>query len=120
MGALIQQYHEIRARRLALQREADTLEQQEKDLLYDLTMGLDIKRGHLVNEGQYQMKAAPKQVVVVEAWSVLLNHIRDTGEVDLLQKRVTESAVKERWGAGLTVPGTKEDNKWVVTVTKLE
>lgn len=38
-------------------------------------------------------------------WPLIYNHIRVTGEFDLMHKRLTISACDERWKAGATVPG---------------
>jgi hypothetical protein len=48
-----------------------------------------------------------------------LEYIKATGSVDLLQKRVTESAVKLRWDAGVSLPGVEKTTKDVITVTKI-
>jgi len=41
----------------------------------------------------------------VTDWTAFYQHIKDTGEVDLLQKRPMVSAIKARWEAGDDVPG---------------
>lgn len=119
MGNLYQSYLELRTKRLALQREADELEQQEKDILYEITKNFDTANaGVELDWDNYKMTAKRKDVVVVNAWEILLPFIKETGQVDLLQKRITESAVKLRWDQGLMVPGTEKSYKWAVTVTK--
>jgi hypothetical protein len=116
------EYYALREKRLQLQREVDALEQQEKDLLYEITKPFDtnFSRGyHLVEDG-FVLKANPKETVLVRDWAAVLGYIKETGEVDLLQKRLTESAVKARWDVGATVPGTEKSHKWAVTITKAE
>ena len=115
----IELYHTIRAKRLALQREAELLEQQEKDILYELTKSLDPKQEVYTNKfSNYVFKAKRQDAFSVVDWSATLGHIRGTGELDLLEKRLTKSAAAQRWDAGLTVPGVEKSHKWAVTVTK--
>jgi hypothetical protein len=44
-----------------------------------------------------------------------LDYIRETGSLDLLHRRLTESAVSARWAEGVNIPGvsvhTKHDLK---------
>lgn len=116
---MIEKLRELRVRRLVLQRQADALEQEEKDLTYELTKGFTFDQAkYNVTEGGYILRAERKTTVNVTDWTQLLTHIKQTGQVDLLQKRVTESAVKQRWDNGLSVPGAEQAHKWAVTVTK--
>lgn len=113
----LKQYFETRERRLKLQREADELEQQEKDILYAITKGMD-QPEVFVHEGPFVLKAVRKEVPLVNDWAATLNFIKSTGSVDLLQKRLTDSAVKARWDNGLDIPGVSHAFKYTTTVTK--
>lgn len=115
----LQQFYEIRAKRLALNREADMLEQQEKDILYELTKDLNPAQAeHKYTDGDYSFKAKRKVFPRVDSWEQALNYIRAEAAVDLLQRRLTESAVILRWENGVTIPGVEKDIKWPVTVSK--
>lgn len=116
---LYEQYHTLREKRLALQKEADLIEQQEKDILYSITKEFsEGANGYSHMQDGYLMKASKKDVASAVNWEQILQYVKTTGEVDLLQKRLTESAVKARWDAGLTVPGVERAYKWAITVTK--
>jgi len=54
----------------------------------------------------------------VTDWSATLEYIKMTGSVDLLQKRLTESAVKARWDSGVDIPGVDKIVKHTVTIKK--
>lgn len=45
-------------------------------------------------------------------------YLKKTGDFDLLQRRLNESAVKERWEAGKKVPGLKVFRTLVVNISK--
>ena len=50
-------------------------------------------------------KIVRKQKPFISDWAALNNYIREHDATDLLQKRLTESAVKLRWEDGVAVPG---------------
>ena len=66
----------------------------------------------------YTANMETKQTASVQSWPQILEYIKETGSVDLLQKRLTESAVKARWTAGVDVPGVLNIPKHVITITK--
>jgi hypothetical protein len=53
--------------------------------------------------GSFTLKIKEEPEVV--SWSDFQEHIRQTGELDLLQKRPMVSAIKARWEEGNDVPG---------------
>lgn len=119
MDNKLQLYFETRQRRLKLQREADDLEQQEKDILYELTKQFEQPKVTIV-VGGFVLKAERKQVALVTDWAAVLQHIKATGEVDLLQKRLTESAVKARWDNQVQIPGVEAAHNYTVTINQQE
>jgi hypothetical protein len=115
---ILAEYYETKQRRLELNRQAAALEQREKDIEYELTKALH--SGKDFSDGSYKVIFKKKIAANVTSWPALLDHIRTTGQVDLLQKRVTESAVKARWDAGENLPGVESTEKFSITVTKEE
>ena len=53
-----------------------------------------------------------------KGWSKLYAYIVRTKAFDLLQKRLSTSAVRERWEAGKTVPGVTKFTAVTLSVTK--
>lgn len=53
--------------------------------------------------GSFTLKI--KQEPEIVSWQDFQDHIRKTGELDLLQKRAMVSAIKARWEEGNDVPG---------------
>lgn len=95
----------IRKKRLALQREADLLEQEEKGKLNLLIEHMVSHGIEILTDGEDQVELITTDEPNVESWPKLLDYIVKTGSVDLLQKRVTASAVKKRWEDDQTIPG---------------
>ena len=114
----IAEIQSIRKKRLSLQREADLLEQQEKGLIGDLIQHMNASKLEVFKEGEDEAVLVASDEPNVEDWPKLLDHILATGSIDLLQKRVTASAVKARWKDDQTVPGiavvTKQSLKFNV------
>jgi len=118
MSTIYAKYHAIRAQRLQLQREVDALEQQEKDLMYEIQKFIVPHQAWDFQTDGYKVFTKVTEASSVTHWDTLLEYIKDSGAVDLLQKRVTESAVKARWAAGVAIPGVDKAIKYQVTITK--
>jgi hypothetical protein len=56
---------------------------------------------------------------VVEDWPKLYAHIKKTGEFELMQRRLGETAVKERWDADKQVPGVGRFTAKKVSCTRV-
>jgi hypothetical protein len=59
-----------------------------------------------------------RKVPTVGSWPKLWKHIIATGSFDLMEKRVSKAAVKERWEAGKKVPGVDVFNVPTISLTK--
>lgn len=114
----IAEVYALRERRLKLQREADKLEQEEKDLLYDIQKELMANNLDVYSEDGYTVNLKSKDAPVVVDWAATLDYIRQTGGVDMLQKRLTDSAVKARWDSGVEIPGVNKTTRTTITITK--
>jgi hypothetical protein len=114
----LQAIYELREKRLALQRQVDKMEQEEKDLTYTLTNRMVSDNALTSTEDGFVAKRKTTQSPMVQDWVQTLNYIKATGSVDLLQKRLTESAVKARWDVGVDIPGVDKLVKHSVTITK--
>lgn len=53
-------------------------------------------------------------------WTALYKHIKQTGDFDLLQKRLSTTAVVERWNDKRAVPGVERFNVVKVKLTSLK
>jgi len=101
----IDNLYEARQHRLEAQKAVDALKAEEdaqalliQQALHD--MGLPELSGDV---GSFTLKI--KEEPEVLSWHDFQDHIRRTGELDLLQKRPMISAIKARWEEGNDVPG---------------
>jgi len=120
MSISLTELYDTRTTRLKLQKEVDKLEQKEKDLTYALTKQLLDEDINELRVDGFKATMEAKESVNVTDWPQLIDFIKHTGYVDLLQRRVTESAVKARWLAGVDVPGAESLTKHVIKVIKDE
>jgi hypothetical protein len=66
-----------------------------------------------------RVQVETKPVPTVEDWAKLYQYIKRTGAFELLQRRLTKSAVEERWEDKKTIPGVGRFNAKSVSVTKI-
>jgi hypothetical protein len=57
---------------------------------------------------------------VVEDWDKFYSHLKKTGEFELMQRRVSEGAVQERWDSKKQIPGVGRMQVKKVSCTKLK
>jgi hypothetical protein len=109
-------YISLRTDRLRLQREADQIEEREKLILeYLISQSVANDLAPIV-DGTHTLVVTKKVEPQPNDWPALLAHIRSTGEVDLLEKRLMKSAASARWADGQSVPGVTETTKYVTKV----
>lgn len=115
-------YDQIRTKRLELDKQSTAMKAEE-------TMILDAVKAELMGRDQYEFvsdKAMLKAEIKMRAyadvtdWNSLWKHIQKTGEFDLLQKRVTVTAVRQRWEVGKEVPGVAQAQEPEVSITKVK
>jgi len=54
----------------------------------------------------------------IEDWDVFYKYVAKTGQFELLHKRLSSAAFKERWEAGESVPGTSSTTVWELSVRR--
>lgn len=104
----------VRKQRLSLQREADLLEQKEKALTNDLINSMVSRDVDTITDGEDQVTLVTTLEPVATNWPTLLDYIRQNDALDILQKRLTPSAIKARWADGQDVPGVDSLEKHTI------
>jgi hypothetical protein len=105
---LVDLFHRAKAAemaRLALDREARLLKSEEdglKALLHQTMSDMGLTE---LNTPEGKAVITEKQKPYISDFAALEGYIREHGALDLLQKRLTESAVKLRWEDGIQIPG---------------
>ncbi len=94
-----------RKQRLSLQREVDLLEEKEKALTSSLIEKMVSQKISVLKEGEDEVTLNVSTEPLVTSWPLLLDYIVENNAVDLLQKRITVSAIKSRWAENIALPG---------------
>lgn len=97
-----------REARLAKQKEVEELEIKEKKLKQEVIAALSKSKNKAVSNGERLFQLKTTMEPVAEDWAALYEHVRKTGEFELLFRRINPASVKERWEQGLTVPGVNK------------
>lgn len=110
------QYDQAKAERLAADRAARVLKTKEDELqlllvAYCREHGAGVDMADVLVE--YDTKLAP----VANDWVAIHEYIKENDAIDLVQKRLTESAVKLRWDDNIVIPGVGDKLVEKVKVT---
>lgn len=110
--------YNTKAERLKVQKIVDALEKQEKDLKEFLINNLPKGSASGITGKVAHVEISTKPIPTVEDWDKFYTYIARTKSWELMQRRVSDSAVKERWDAGKQVPGVGKFTAVVVSCTK--
>jgi len=118
LGAAIDALYAIREHRLGLQRKVDELKAEEvkaRERLFEMltAIGLTKASGAVATAGIKVSK-----IPLVEDWDILQQHIQQTGEFDLLQKRISVTAWRARFEEDIAVPGVSMVEDVDISLTK--
>lgn len=111
--------YSTREARLSVQKQVDELASREsaiKDFLIE-----QLPKGDASGvAGSYaRVSLKTKTKAQVENWEDLYRHIEETGSWELVQRRISETAVRDRWEQGEEVPGVSKFHSIEVSCTKV-
>lgn len=118
-GACADLYYQLRERRLEAQKQVEAIEVQEKALKEHLINTLPKSEASGVAGKLARVTVVVKQVPQVEDWNKFYKHVKKTGDFELLQRRLGDTAIRERWENGKSVPGVKSFNAVTLSVNKV-
>lgn len=114
--------YEDRARRLVIQRSADSIEAEEKALKAHLIENLPKSEASGVSGKVANAKVETKQVPSVKDWEALFAWIkkqRGTTGFHVLGRTIAGEAIQELWEAGKKVPGVEPFTVVKLSLTKI-
>ena len=120
LGTMADSYYAARADRLAAQKVVDALKEKEtvaeQILISTLkAQGLEGAKGHVANAAI--MRSTKPNVTDRAAVEKL---ILDTGDLALLQFRVSITRLKELWDDGVVTPGVEPIEEESISLTKVK
>lgn len=119
LGACIDLLYTTREKRLALESEAADVKSNETKIKDHLiaTFGkseMEGARGKVAS-----VSIGSRLVPAVKDWDEVYKYVKKKGAWDLLQKRMSDVAFRERLEAGEEIPGVESFNAVTVSCTKL-
>ena len=119
VGRCADLYHEVRELRLAMEKEVAEVEKREREIkehiINSLSKSDDTGAAGLLYRAQIVMKVKPK----IADWGVFTSWVRKNDRFDLLQKRVSDTAIADLWAEREGVPGIEKVNVPDVSITKI-
>ena len=119
LGKLIDELETRRRHRMLCEKTVESckkLEDEQKQLVLQalVTAGLEGARGSTA-----QVTRVVSPIPTVVDWDKFYGYIKKNNAFDLLHRRVTTTAVIERWEAGKTIPGVDRENRLTLHVSTL-
>jgi hypothetical protein len=114
LGACADKLFELRNKRLSEQKKVDEIASEETAI-----ENLPKSEASGVAGKLARVTVVTKQVPQVKDWDAFYKYVKKTGSFDLMQKRLTDAAIKERWEAGKEVPGVEHFNAVSVSINKV-
>lgn len=119
MKELVDAYKTTRDRRLAEQKLVDIIKESETALANKILEILRDQESPVVGGTTHQCTRKVSNEPSAEDWDLIHAHIVDTGEWDLMERRLGKAAVKARWDEGEEVPGVGAFPVEKLSLTKL-
>ena len=107
----------INEERLTHDRASRKLKVEEDNLRASLIKAMKDDNLSVIETTKVYVGVTQSQKPVIMDWSALEAWIRENNAVDMLQKRLTESAVNLRWDEGIQIPGVGIQTTDKVTTT---
>ena len=119
LGACADRLFTVRQQRLEVQKQVDLLQSEESAIKEHIINTLPKSEASGVAGKLARVTVVTKQVPQVKDWDAFYKHVKKSGDFDLLQRRLTDSAIKERWEAGKEIPGVEHFNAVSVSINKV-
>lgn len=119
MGACADRIYELRRTRLDAQKEVDKIAAEEAALKEHIINSLPKSEASGVAGKVARVTVVTKELPQVKDWEAFYKYVKRTGSFDLMQRRLTDSAVKERWEAGKEIPGVEHFNAVTISINKV-
>ncbi len=124
LAACADELYQTRQARLAIEKEAETLKARETQLREHLINTLPKSQASGIAGSVARASIESKTIYQVKDWGLVHEYIRknagkNPGVWALLQRRLSDSTVKEMWEGGTKVPGTEPYELKTVSLTKV-
>ena len=119
LGACADMLLKLAEQKSKAQQVVDAIDQHEKLIKEHLIQNLPKEDSDGVVGKLAKAVIKKKPVPQVKDWPAFYKHVLKTKDFSLMQRRVSEAAVRELWESGKTVPGVDKFTVVTVSVTKV-
>ena len=95
IGALADLYSEVRELRLAMDKAAEAVQDREIEIHKMIVNALSESPDSGASGERYRVQAVKKTVYTAKDWELFHAYVREQGSFELLQKRLSDTALKE-------------------------
>jgi hypothetical protein len=110
LGACVDLYHKMRAKRLLADKESREMKAEETAISNHIIDNLSKKDERGAVGKEYKAVVKNEDIYQVEDWDAFYAHIKKTGEFDLLNRALNQAAVKERVASQNRPTGKRGEN----------
>lgn len=123
MGRCADLYHDVRELRLAVDKQAKALKARESELAEHMINGLSSSDDTGAAGLRYRVqitKVVKYTLAAGDGWNALCAYVQQSGRFDLLQKRLSETAVKDiDEQTAMLPPGVERIKVPDISITKI-
>jgi hypothetical protein len=119
VGLCADLYSEIREIRLAMQKHTDAVKAREAEIREHIINTLSKSSDTGAAGKRYRAQIVTKTVPSLTGWDAFIDFVTRNKRFDLLQKRISDTAVKDLWEGGVDVPGVEKFRAVEVSITKI-
>lgn len=120
IGRCADLYADVRELRLAMEKEVAEVKKRENEIKDHIIENLDKTEDTGAMGLSYSARVVTKPVPKIGDWGVFTSWIRKNDRFDMLQKRLSEKAVKDFWEEeDRDVPGVEKFNHVDLSIRKL-
>lgn len=108
LAKMADEYWSARSQRLELEKQIKPIKEREDGLQAAILDAMTKLQVTAIGGTLVQLTTKTTYEPTVEDWPSFYSYIKETGEFDLLYRRVNAAAVKQRWEEGLSITGVQK------------
>lgn len=118
IGEKVDLYFRTREQRLLMQKQVDNVQTEESKLKEEIIRELQTAQVTSIGGQIARVTIQEKIKPIAQNWELVYEYIRMNNAFDLMQRRLTEAAVKGRWEDGIKIPGVDSFTVFDLSVAK--
>lgn len=116
---LINQYVAIKTKRAELAQQDKELSQQASKLQADIMHAMSEAGTYKAATAEgHSVSMVKKTHPAITDWNEFYKYVAETGNFELLQKRLSAPAFRERWDTGTPIPGAGSTEVWELSISQ--